>query len=209
MKRKRPSAKTSMPQEAIYTLTTLDQVKVLADPLRIRILEAFCEERTTKQVAELLGEKPTKLYHHVDALEKVGLIKLSRTRPNRGTLEKYYLAVARSFRADSRIFQTPEDEVGDEQTAALRQMMSTIFDTTAAELARLIAEGDATRGLEEEGIVSFLDIRGSKGELDEIRDKLQSLIKSITALGEGDGESEAADAAERYRLTLAFYPLTE
>jgi DNA-binding transcriptional ArsR family regulator len=198
-----------MPQEAIYTLTTLDQVKVLADPLRIRILEAFGEERTTKQVAELLGEKPTKLYHHVDALEKVGLIKLSRTRPNRGTLEKYYLAVARSFRADSRIFQTPEDEVGDEQTAALRQMMSTIFDTTAAELARLIAEGDATRGLEEEGIVSFLDIRGSKGELDEIRDKLQSLIKSITALGEGDGESEAADAAERYRLTLAFYPLTE
>jgi DNA-binding transcriptional ArsR family regulator len=196
-----------MPQEAIYTLTTLDQVKVLADPLRIRILEAFCEERTTKQVAELLGEKPTKLYHHVDALEKVGLIKLSRTRPNRGTLEKYYLAVARSFRADSRIFQTPEDEVGDEQTAALRQMMSTIFDTTAAELARLIAEGDATRGLEEEGIVSFLDIRGSKGELDEIRDKLQSLIKSITALGEGDAERGEPGDAERYRLTLAFYPL--
>src|SRR5688572_8700707 len=127
-----------LPQEASYTLSNLDQVKVLADPLRLRILKTLCEgERTTKQVAELLGEKPNKLYHHVDALERVGLIKLTRTRQNRGTLEKYYLAVARSFRTDSRLFQTTGDKVGGEETATLHQMMATIFDTTAAELARL------------------------------------------------------------------------
>ena len=63
-----------------------------------RLLEALVlEPRTTKQVAEALGEKPTKLYHHVDALEKVGLIRLIRTQRNRGTLEKYYQSVARSF----------------------------------------------------------------------------------------------------------------
>jgi DNA-binding transcriptional ArsR family regulator len=91
-------------QAGSLTLSDLDQVKVLADPLRIRILEELCkEERTTKQVAKLLGEKPTKLYHHVDALERVGLIRLARTRQNRGTMEKYYMAVARQFRADSRI----------------------------------------------------------------------------------------------------------
>src|ERR1700752_5178596 len=88
-RRKRPP----MPQQEAYTLEDLEQIKVLADPLRLRVLEAFGEERTTKQVAELLGEKPTKLYHHVDALQRVGLITLSRTRQNRGTVEKYYLAV--------------------------------------------------------------------------------------------------------------------
>jgi DNA-binding transcriptional ArsR family regulator len=201
-----------MPQAASYTLSNLDQVKVLADPLRIRILEAFCEERTTKQVAELLGEKQNKLYHHVDALERVGLIKLSRTRPNRGTLEKYYLAVARTFRADSSIFQTTEDQGGNEEAAALRQMMSTIFDTTAAELARLIVEGNATKAPEEDaivkdGIVSFLEIRGSKSELDEIRDKINALVKSITAIGDATGEKRGG--AARYRLTLAYYPLKE
>ena len=47
----------------------LEQVKVLADPLRVRILETMAlEERTTKQVAEELGEKPTRLYPHVEAL---------------------------------------------------------------------------------------------------------------------------------------------
>ena len=55
--------------EDIYTMTSLEQVRVVADPLRVSILEALClEARTTKQVAELLGEKPTRLYHHVDAL---------------------------------------------------------------------------------------------------------------------------------------------
>jgi DNA-binding transcriptional ArsR family regulator len=218
VKRKGPSgrgggvAKSSvLPPEASYTLSNLDQVKVLADPLRLRILKTLCEgEHTTKQVAELLGEKPNKLYHHVDALERVGLIKLSRTRQNRGTLEKYYLAVARSFRTDSRLFTTG-DKVGGEETATLHQMMATIFDTTAAELARLIdmesatKAGDAssTKTLEEEALVSFLEIRGSKKELDEIRDKLQTLIKSITA------EGEAPDGPERYRLTLAYYPVIE
>jgi DNA-binding transcriptional ArsR family regulator len=209
MKRKGRSGKGSMPQEASYTLSNLDQVKVLADPLRIRILEAFCEERTTKQVAELLGEKPTRLYHHVDALEKVGLIRLSRTRQNRGTLEKYYLAVARSFRADSSIFQTTEDSRGGDQRAALRNMVSMIFDTTAAELARMMGKADAEDVLEKQGIVSFLEIRGTKKELDEVRDKLNALVASLTATGEGDAAREETEDAERYRLTLAYYPLIE
>ena len=86
------------------TLSELDQLKALGDPLRFRILEALADERTTKQVAEEIGEKPTKLYHHVDALERVGLIKMTRTRRNRGTLEKYYQVVAFAFRADSSLF---------------------------------------------------------------------------------------------------------
>ena len=56
---KAPPQGPRLPQQEAYTLETLEQIKVLADPLRIRILEAFGEERTTKQVADLLGEKPT------------------------------------------------------------------------------------------------------------------------------------------------------
>jgi DNA-binding transcriptional ArsR family regulator len=183
-------------------------MKLLADPLRIRILEAFCEEeRTTKQVADLLGEKATKLYHHVDALERVGLIALSRTRQNRGTVEKYYLAVARTFRADSRVFQ-PKGKRGSEKSAAIRQMMSTIFDTTSAELAALLDRGeDAAKGIEEQGIVSFLEIRASKAQLNEIRGKLQEIVQSLAADAEGAAEGDDEPGHERYRLTLAYYPL--
>ena len=189
-----------LPQQEAYTLETLEQIKVLADPLRIRILEAFGEERTTKQVADLLGEKPTKLYHHVDALERIGLIALSRTRQNRGTLEKYYLAVARTFRADSRVFQAKERS---KKSAALLQVTSTIFDTTSAELASLVDHGeDAKKAIEEEGIVSFLEIRATKAQLKEIHGKLNDLVQSLSAASESDDPGQSS-----YRFTLAFFPL--
>lgn len=189
-----------MPQQEAYTLQNLEQIKILADPLRIRVLEAFCQERTTKQVAELLGEKATKLYHHVEALERVGLIGLSRTRQNRGTVEKYYLAVARTFRADSRVFQ-PKAKGASGKSGALRQVISTFFDTTSAELAGLMERGDAgVKGIEEEGIVSFLELRGSKAQLHELRSKLKALVAELT--------TESDDTVEgRYRFLLAYYPL--
>jgi DNA-binding transcriptional ArsR family regulator len=206
---KKISDEPRKPEQEAYTLSDLEQIKVLADPLRIRILEAFSQERTTKQVAELLGEKPTKLYHHVDALERVGLIRLSRTRQNRGTVEKYYLAVARTFRANSRAFHA-EGKAGSEETAAFRQMISTFFDTTSAELTALaerVAEDGmkSTEGeeIEKEAIVSFLEIRGSKKEVEEVRDKLHELIASLTKIA----DDAATDDSERYRFTLAYYPL--
>jgi DNA-binding transcriptional ArsR family regulator len=199
---KTPRKPSPVPQQEAYTLQNLDQIKVLASPLRVRILEAFGQERTTKQVAELLGEKPTKLYHHVDALEKVGLIALSRTRQNRGTVEKYYVAVARTFRADSRAF-APTKKKGSKKNVALQQMISTVFDTTSTELVSLIDQGEgAGKGIEEEGILSFLEIRGTRAQLEDIRSKLRALIQSVTA----DAESDDGEQ-QRYRLTLAYYPL--
>jgi len=69
--------------------TGLEQVRALSHPLRLRLLELFkLQPRTAKQAAEVLGEPPTRLYHHVAALERAGLIRLRETRQNRGTTEK-------------------------------------------------------------------------------------------------------------------------
>src|SRR5438128_4537285 len=74
------------------------EMRALAHPLRLRIIELFAEApRTTKQVAELLGQPPTRLYHHVAALERAGLLRLVETRQNRGTTEKWYEAAARTM----------------------------------------------------------------------------------------------------------------
>ena len=64
------SKKESTDQLESFHISDLDQVKALAHPLRMRIIETLAgpEPMTTKQVAEALGEKPTRLYHHVDML---------------------------------------------------------------------------------------------------------------------------------------------
>src|SRR5437764_14850940 len=74
------------------------ELRALAHPLRLRIMELFAEgPKTTKRVAELLGEPPTRLYHHVAALERAGLLHLKETRKNRGTVEKWYEAISRTL----------------------------------------------------------------------------------------------------------------
>jgi DNA-binding transcriptional ArsR family regulator len=190
-------------QAASLTLSDVHQVKVLAAPLRIRILEELCaEERTTKQVAQRLGEKPTKLYHHVQALERAGLIRLVRTRPNRGTTEKYYQAVARQFRADSRVFSAAQ--VGLEAEGdALQAMIATVFDRTADEMRGLVAQSRGREGIEEQGVLSYLEVQTDARHARQLQARLMKLVESL----EEGGASTAQRGVRKYRLTLAFYPL--
>lgn len=187
------------PAKEVMVLTELDQIRVLAHALRIRILEELGEERTVKQVALRLGENPTKLYHHVEALRRVGLIELTRTRQKRGTLEKYYLAAAQTFRTDSRVFS--RRGVGGEREA-LQTMVSTIFDTTSAEVLKLLADA-GTECVEERGLVRSLEVRASKKELEELRNRLHGILESLTSVGHDQDEADQ----ERFRLTLAYFPL--
>jgi DNA-binding transcriptional ArsR family regulator len=186
----------------MHRLTDLDQMKVLADPLRIRILELFCEERTTKQVAEILEQPLTRLYHHVAALERVGLIRVARTRQRRGALEKSYLAVAKTFSADLRLFSSGEAAQAEE---AVGGVAAQFLDNTSADLRALIERGgEGLEGLELAGVLSYLEVRAGPKELKAIRAKLMKIIESIAGSG-----SEAGPASSPYRLTIAFFPLVE
>jgi DNA-binding transcriptional ArsR family regulator len=181
-------------------LANLEQMKVLADPRRIRILELLCgEERTTKQVAEILGEPPTRLYHHVAALARVGLIRLARTRQSRGALEKYYVAVAKAFSADPRLFTSRR---GPQAAQAAATVATRALDLTAEDLRALLAQGEGLENLKEQGILSYLEVRGTPREIEAIRAKLGKLIERCAA---GGGESRRRRTA--YRLTIAFFPI--
>lgn len=69
----------------------LEQVRALAHPLRLRLVELFAEgSLTAKQAAEKLGQPPTRLYHHVATLERAGILRLKETRAVRGATEKYF-----------------------------------------------------------------------------------------------------------------------
>src|SRR5262245_56956537 len=174
-----------LPEKAMH-LANLAQMKVLADPRRIRILELLDVERTTKQVAEILGEPPTRLYHHVAALARVGLVRLARTRQSRGAVEKYYVAVARAFSADPRLFTSRRKT----QAAEAAQSMATqVLDLTAEDLRALLTQGESLKGLKEQGILTYLEVRGTAKEIKAIRAKLQKLIESCTTPGKTPGES--------------------
>ncbi|HET6372853.1 MAG TPA: winged helix-turn-helix domain-containing protein [Candidatus Polarisedimenticolia bacterium] len=191
-----------MPTKESLRLTNLDQMKALANPLRIRIMELFCQERTTKQVAGILKQPPTRLYHHVSALERVGLIRLARTQQRRGALEKYYLAVAKTFSADSRLFSSSATAEVKEATG---DVAAQLLENTTADLRALIERGgEGLEGLKQAGLLTYLEVRASPKELKAIRDKLMKVIKISSREA-----PKAGAASSSYRLTIAFFPLAD
>lgn len=90
--------------EETFVVETPAQLRALSDPLRQRLLEQFAEGATVKQAAERLGEKLTKLYHHVDQLQSAGLIRVIREERKRATVERTFQTAARRFAVSPAAF---------------------------------------------------------------------------------------------------------
>ena len=189
------------PLAAQLLLTELHQVKMLADPMRVRVLEILLRAAATpKQVALALGERPSRLYHHVAALERAGLVRLVATRPVRGAVEKYYRPVARQFVVDRALFAPAR---GGRQSAALgavEAMAADILTTAAAEVRRGLAEG--TLPLEDPTRVEVarVPVRATATQAAALMAQLRALLAAAAVEDDSPGAGE-------YRLTVAFYPL--
>jgi len=96
----------------LYNLETVEQLRAIADPLRVRIVDALSQRALTATgLGEALGLPANKAHYHVRELEKVGLARLVETREKGGILEKYYRAVARTLDVPGALLRTvPPDE---------------------------------------------------------------------------------------------------
>lgn len=179
----------------------VNQVKVFAHPLRAKLVEVFADKpRTAKQAAEMLGQKPTRLYHHVEALERVGLIKLVKIQKKRGTMEKYYRTVARRFSVDSGLLQT---QGKNRMLGQYRAMFATMLENTINEINESISAKLICPGKKEAGAMLVRKrIRTDIESVKKMETKIQKLVDELAGDGKAKGEIE-------YNLTLAFYPLVE
>lgn len=171
-------------------LSSPEEIKALADPLRLDLLRAFGDEpRTAKSAARLLGVPPSRVYHHVDVLEAAGLIDLVETRPRRGAVEKYYRAVASAFRLAPEL--RGEGEVpGSACASALEVLDAALDDLRLGTSGSKAGAGEifAVRGV----------LRLSRRDLDDLVGEIQAVLKRYHA-APGEGRRE-------YGLTLVGIP---
>jgi Bacterial regulatory protein, arsR family. len=72
----------------------LEIAKSLFNFQRMKILQAVkTKERTVREIAELLNEKPSRLYYHIHQLEELGLLKVVREEKVGNLIQKYYKSV--------------------------------------------------------------------------------------------------------------------
>ena len=208
MRKRAPAAarrRTPQPVPAVKALSGLEQVRALSHPLRVRLVEVFGEQpRTTKQAAGVLGQPPTRLYHHVAALERAGLIRLRETRPNRGTIEKYYEVAARRF----ELRDMPRGAKRAQAARDVATMGMVVFDQARDELVRALARPRA--GTRPVMAAMRAVLRLSEHEARTLLRDLVALVRRAraraAARGKAAGSTTSRAKRQRYSITIALLP---
>lgn len=114
------------------------KLRVLADPVRSFVVYSLVPRaKTVKELAAELDCPPTRLYHHLQQLEKHGLVFVERTRLVSGITEKHYRAVARDWVLE----RTGLDVRGPGGAARLESLLAFVFDQSRLEIRRQVELG--------------------------------------------------------------------
>lgn len=125
------------PQE-IHIITSVETLKIVADPLRLQILALLRDEpRVAKQIAHALGVPLKKLYYHLNLLEEHGLIRVTDSRVVSGIIEKQYRVTAYRLSVERNLL-TPQ-ATGD--PSGLDVFLSLVLDHAQAEIRRSVRAG--------------------------------------------------------------------
>ncbi len=186
-----------------HLVRDLDQLRALADPFRLRILQGFVEgARTVKDVARAMDDKPSRLYHHVAVLEDAGLLEITSTRKVRGTVEKHYRAVAARFEVDGSLLSSGRSPAHSdtEHTAMVTSLLSQTRTELLASYRRQQDGGGDAGG--QKPFLARLLLRGSKEEVEALFGKIQAVVDECAAR---QATGDCCDSGSQYAMTLAFY----
>jgi DNA-binding transcriptional ArsR family regulator len=182
----------------------LETLKILADPLRNQILEILAPEKLTiNQMAEKLGLTPSKLYYHINLLEKYGLIQEVDALVKANIIEKVYWISAYECKMDHDLcnFTTPEG-----QESVMTVMVRPIDSTREDMLRSLEARATALdQGAEEHPrqVVIYRELRTMS---DQTADRFAERIKAVLEDFENFEGDEVGEDVHMRALTVAYYP---
>jgi len=195
--------------DAEFIVNDLDTLKVLADPLRLQIIELMTPAaRTVKQVAADLNLPPTKLYYHIKQLEERALIRVVDTRIVSGILEKQYQAAALSYRVNKALFSLTA-QAGKE---GLNVILTDLFEDTKDDIQKSV-EADVIDVSAQEGdqkalirslLISRNTLYMTPEQAEEFYKRLRALVREYLR-DEEHLESTNPDE-QSYGLMMALYP---
>ena len=182
-------------------LDDLDLIGELTHPLRSRVLHRLRRPHSVGELAESLEVPITRLYHHINRLEEIGMISVVATRRPGARTEHRYRNAAPDFRLDDKV-------IGATDAATFARTVGSLFDVTKTEILREIEVG----GLSPERVHGRASIAFSEFSLDddtlaEFLDRLHALLAEYSKTDEQTDEQ--TDSYNRWRLFLAGFPLTD
>lgn len=185
--------------EHVRVLADLDEVRALAHPLRQSILDCVIPaELTVKEIGRQIGIGSTKLYYHIAALERVGLVRATRNEIKGGVCPKRYRATARYYQIAAGLLRPTGN--------GARLDAGADFVAGAVEhSARLLREAFAVGVVDRWADVVVAGRRTSRVSPEQaaaFRDRLAELVREFVAIDDGDEEL-------RMEMAYALFPRAE
>jgi DNA-binding transcriptional ArsR family regulator len=190
------------PLKEEFIIENVDALKMIADPLRLQILRNLEKPRTVKELAERLDTPATKLYYHVNQLEKHKIIRVVETRIVSGIIEKHYQVTAKSYHVSKTLLKGTKDS--QEQ---LEVVLSAIFDTAKTEMRQSTQAGlltvDEAVDAKRDGLIWHSSLSLTPEKFAELNGRLQSILEEF----EEAARQEETAVKNPYGLVVAFYPI--
>jgi len=189
----------------LHTIKDLEAAKAIADPLRLQIIEVLLPHQlTVKQIADKLGLAPSKLYYHVNTLEKHDLIQVVDTTIHGNIIEKQYWVTAYNYTVDQDIYNFNVQETEGKEN--IITMALTTLDTVREDFVRSIEARvyNLEHGAEPHPrqVIKFREVcRIPDEKIESFQARLRELLDEFEALDEPDN----ADI-QPWALTVFLYP---
>jgi DNA-binding transcriptional ArsR family regulator len=193
-------------RDVLY-IEEVEQAIALLNPLRLELLKTLDEPRTCPELAERFDTSPQKIYYHIKALEKAGLVEKTAERRVRGVVEGIYRAAARSYWLAPKLV----GQIGGATTA--RDQTSLRFLLTLAEemhdeighLGQHSESGDEVPSLGLSAQLYLPDGDRRAQFLDDVQEAFTGLARKY-----GIPPDEVENLiGKTFRLILAVYPKDE
>ena len=173
-------------------LESVDAVRAVADPLRLRMLfEMTYTPRTVKELAALLGVPQTRLYYHVKLLERQGLIWVVERRLVSGIEERTYRSAPAGFTISPKLMSEAVDA----------GLLKAAFDLANAELGVALANSTAEPG-EPDSNVPILTFNRMWLAPEDVEPMIRDLGAVIQKYG---GNAEPREGEIEYNGVFAVY----
>jgi DNA-binding transcriptional ArsR family regulator len=197
--------------DPLLTISDLETLKVLSDPLRMRIVDSIGlanqigELRTVKQLAYEVDTPASKLYYHINMLEKHGLIRVAETQIVSGIIEKHYQITAHSITIDRELFSAGAGK--DEKAEAVISLLDSTLDAVRADMMRIVraivADDEVAKKFTgQRGQITRENARISLAQAEEFNQRLLALMEEFRQMSAPEGEESYI-----FGFTIVFHPV--
>lgn len=182
----------------IYFVNSLEQLRVLCNPLRIKLLWSLDKEaKTGKMLADEFGISPSKVRYSLKELERVKLLTVEKTEEKNGIIQKFYRPVAKIISIEkilpiiNGLTDEAREALNQNSLLALEESESLLMNNSDTEIVPLI-QFNNTLAL-------------SQKDCDWIENQLKEIYHFV--LEKSNSVSDVSDKSNIYHINLTLFQL--